>query len=99
MKIAIAIILSALLWESYAFAAETPNAENSKNAQEKKEVKARPQTKCPVMGGPINKSLYVDAQGKRIYVCCKGCLEALKKEPGKYIKVMEAEGIVLDKAR
>ena len=34
-----------------------------------------PQTTCPVMqGSPVNKSLYVDTEGYRIYVCCGGCL-------------------------
>ena len=27
-----------------------------------------PQSTCPIMGGGINKSLYVDHEGKRIYV-------------------------------
>ena len=52
---------------------------------------AKPQENCPVMGGKINKSLYTDYQGKRIYFCCKGCPEEFKKDPEKYIKKMEAE--------
>ena len=55
------------------------------------------QTNCPVMGGEVNKSLFVDAQGKRIYVCCKGCIAAVKKDPAKYIAQLEKEGITLDK--
>ena len=31
------------------------------------------QTTCPIMGGGINKNLYVDKDGKRIYMCCTGC--------------------------
>jgi len=50
------------------------------------------QTTCPVMGGKINKDLYVDHDGRRIYVCCKGCIAAVKKEPAKYIKVLESKG-------
>lgn len=57
------------------------------------------QTLCPVMTkNQVNKNLYVDADGKRIYVCCKGCIGAVKKDPAKYIKQLEAEGITLDKA-
>jgi YHS domain-containing protein len=52
----------------------------------------KPQTTCPVMGGEINKSLFVDYKGKRIYVCCEGCLEKLKKNPEKYIKKLEKMG-------
>ena len=61
--------------------------------------KPMPQTKCPVMGGDVNKNLYVDADGKRIYVCCPGCISTVKKDPQKYIKELEAKGIVLDKAK
>ena len=62
-------------------------------------AEAQPQTKCPVMGGDVNKSLYVDANGKRIYVCCPGCIDAVKANPQKYIKELEAKGLVLDKAK
>jgi len=55
------------------------------------------QTTCPVMGGKINKAQYVDANGKRIYVCCKGCIAPLKADPEKFIKKMESEGITPDK--
>ena len=57
------------------------------------------QTTCPVMpGNPIDKALFVDANSKRIYVCCTGCIGAVKKDPAKYIKQMEADGIVLETA-
>ena len=59
----------------------------------------QPQTKCPVMHGSINKDLYVDVDGKRIYVCCDDCLEVIKKDPKKYVNELEAKGIVLDKAK
>ena len=56
------------------------------------------QTTCPIMGGDIDRSLYVDHAGKRIYVCCSGCLAPIKENPEKYIKELEAKGITLDKA-
>ncbi len=59
---------------------------------------AIPQENCPVMGGKINKSIYTDYNGKRIYFCCNACPEPFKKEPEKYIKKMEAEGVVFEKA-
>jgi len=59
---------------------------------------AAPQTTCPVMGGKINPTLYVDAEGYRIYVCCGGCIGKVKAEPEKYIKQMKAEGVELEKA-
>ncbi len=58
----------------------------------------KPQTTCPVMGGPIDRSIFVDAAGKRIYLCCGGCVGKVHKEPGKYIQQLEAAGIVLEAA-
>ena len=60
------------------------------------EAKAEPQTLCPVMGGKIDKKLYVDHDGKRIYACCAGCLPAIKKDPAGTIKKLEAQGIELE---
>ncbi|MCK5802653.1 MAG: hypothetical protein KAI66_07470, partial [Lentisphaeria bacterium] len=57
--------------------------------------KGAPQTTCPVMGGKINKKLYADVGGKRIYVCCAGCIPAIKKDPAKYVKKLEAAGVLL----
>ena len=58
----------------------------------------KPQTTCPVLkGNPINPKLYVDADGYRIYVCCSGCVGAVKADPAKYIKQMQAEGVDLEK--
>jgi len=53
------------------------------------------QTTCPVMGGKINKKLYVDYKGKRIYVCCQGCINVIKADPEKYIIKLEKEGVKL----
>lgn len=51
-----------------------------------------PQTKCPVMGGTIDPEMYVDVKGKRIYICCMACEEAIKVEPDKYISKIESRG-------
>lgn len=59
----------------------------------------QPQTKCPVMGGKIDKKVYADYDGKRIYVCCKDCIETVKKDPIKYIRELEAAGVTLYKAQ
>jgi hypothetical protein len=56
------------------------------------------QTRCPVMGGKINKAQYVDVDGKRIYVCCPGCIGKIKADPAKYIKKLEDAGVTLAKA-
>ena len=54
------------------------------------------QTVCPVMGSKVDtSSLYVDVEGKRIYVCCQACIATIKADPAKYIAKLEAEGVKL----
>ena len=54
---------------------------------------AQAQTTCPIMvGNKISKKLYVDAKGKRIYVCCKGCITAVKKNPDAALKKLAESG-------
>ncbi len=43
------------------------------------------QTICPVMEGAINKNLFTEYKGKKVYFCCAGCKEKFEKEPEKYI--------------
>ena len=62
-------------------------------------AEGKPQTTCPVMkGSPVNQSLYVDAEGYRIYVCCGGCVAAVKADPAKYVAQLKAEGVELEHA-
>ncbi len=61
--------------------------------------KVQPQTTCPVMGGNVNKALFAEYGGKRIYVCCKECLETVKNDPVKYIRDLEAGGVTLEKVQ
>ncbi len=65
-------------------------------------VRLKPQSTCPVLGGPVNKDLYVDYQGKRIYVCCAGCIDEVKKDPAKYIDKLRKSGesvAIIDSAK
>ncbi len=59
------------------------------------EKELKPQTKCPVMGGDINKEVFVDHEGQRIYFCCPGCIKKFKADPEEYLKKMEEQGIAL----
>ena len=43
------------------------------------------QTVCPVMEGAINKAIFTEYEGKKVYFCCAGCKEKFEKEPEKYI--------------
>ena len=52
----------------------------------------KPQTICPVMGGPIDTRFYADFNGMRIYVCCEGCIYQLKRTPKLYVKTLKRYG-------
>lgn len=56
-------------------------------------AQGKPQTICPVMGGPINKNVYVDYQGQRVYFCCPACIGLFQKQPEKYLQKMTEEGV------
>lgn len=56
-------------------------------------AKMKPQTICPVMGNAINKEQYADVKGKRIYVCCPPCIDKIKADPDKYLKIMKDQGV------
>ena len=44
------------------------------------------QTTCPIMdGNPINKALFVEYKGKKVYFCCPGCEDKFTAEPAKYV--------------
>ncbi len=52
-------------------------AQSAKNAVE--------QTMCPVMDAPINKNLFVEYEGKKVYFCCPGCEAEFTSNPEKYL--------------
>ncbi len=59
---------------------------------------AGPQKLCPVLSGKIDKNLYTDYMGKRVYYCCSGCKVEFMKDPEKFIKKMEDQGIQIEKS-
>ena len=69
---------------------------------ERDAIKPKHQITCPIMsvGGigclMLNKDIYTDYQGKRIYFCSKNCLEKFKKNPEKYIKEQENQGVIFE---
>ena len=46
---------------------------------------AAEQTICPVMGDKIDKNIFVEYQGKKVYFCCPECKGKFEKEPEKYL--------------
>jgi YHS domain-containing protein len=85
------ICIVAMFWSSLIMGESTKGmpADSPKTVHTKQ---LKPQSTCPVMGEAIDKHLYVDYNGKRIYACCAGCVEKVKKNPEKYIKNLESMG-------
>ena len=54
-------------------------------AENQTAVDSTEQKICPVMEGPINKELYTEYKGKKVYFCCPGCKDKFEKEPEKYL--------------
>ncbi|MEJ5329005.1 MAG: YHS domain-containing protein [Desulfobaccales bacterium] len=59
---------------------------------------SQPQILCPVMGAQVNRGIYVDYQGQRIYFCCAACIDLFKKNPEKYLQEMKKAGVSPEKA-
>ncbi len=57
----------------------------------------KPQTHCPVMGGEINKDVYTDYNGMRIYFCCPGCEGTFLEDPETYLAEMRDAGVEPEK--
>lgn len=57
-------------------------------------IAAQYQTICPVMGNPINKNLFVDYDGKRVYFCCGPCPSNFMRYPEAYLKRLASIGQV-----
>lgn len=49
------------------------------------------QTLCPVSGDPIDKSVFIDYQGRRIYFCCEMCPDKFTADPAKYLAILDGE--------
>jgi YHS domain-containing protein len=79
-------------------------AEKEKKSKEvgKTEVKdLRPavtpnQTKDVLSGKPINKGIYTDYRGKRIYFCCKESKKRFGLDPDKYMAEFRIQGVTLE---
>jgi YHS domain-containing protein len=43
------------------------------------------QKTCPIMGGPIDKTVFTEYKGKKVYFCCPACKPKFEANPEKYI--------------
>jgi len=53
-------------------------------AGEKAQTTAVEQKTCPVTGEAINKAVFTEYKGQKVYFCCKGCIAKFNKDPEKY---------------
>ncbi|MEW5924461.1 MAG: YHS domain-containing protein [Candidatus Zixiibacteriota bacterium] len=78
------------------FALSAIAADEAKQTEPEKKVEFRNQTLCPVMGGPIDSTVYTDIQGQRVYHCCPMCSAKLKADPDKYFMEAAEQGILFE---
>jgi YHS domain-containing protein len=43
-------------------------------------------TTCPVSGEPVNKDIWAEIKGRKVYFCCANCRAKALKDPDKYIR-------------
>lgn len=55
------------------------------------------QTICPVMDDEIVPSIFVETtDGRKVYVCCRGCTNKLVDKPEKYLSKLEEQGVHIE---
>jgi YHS domain-containing protein len=57
------------------------------------EVTAKAQSVCAVCGNPINKEIFSDVDGKRVYFCCAACKAKFDADSKTYLEKMQKDGI------
>jgi len=50
------------------------------------------QITCPISGDEIDKSIFTDYEGQRVYFCCKKCVEKFNRFPDGYLYSMYKKG-------
>jgi Cu(I)/Ag(I) efflux system membrane fusion protein len=73
------------------------SAERPEGPEAGDEENIRLQTHCPIMNLPIDRALYHDHEGQRIYVCCPGCLDEVRERAAEIISEHAARGIVFER--
>lgn len=58
----------------------------------------KPQTTDAFSGNPINRNIYADYQGKRIYFCCANSKKQFESDPERYIAKFRELGVTLEDA-
>ncbi len=64
---------------------EMSKMETAADDMEMEVASATEQTTCPVMGAPIDKNIFVEYEGKKVYFCCESCETKFKENPEMYV--------------
>jgi len=73
------------------------HAQGHGGAEAVAEDAAGPQRFCPLTGEAIDRTQFIDHEGKRVYFCCAACKAPFEKDPAKHIKSLESKGVTLEK--
>src|SRR3954469_11359617 len=79
------VVLCLLMACSYTFAADS--AKDSKKKEESKPINKI----CPVEGGDVDPEVTTVYKGKKIGFCCDSCPDKFKKDPAKYMAIVDKE--------
>src|SRR4051812_35147054 len=80
------VVLCLLMACSYTF-----GADSAKDSSKKKE-ESKPINKiCPVEGGDVDPAVTTVYKGKKIGFCCDSCPDKFKKDPAKYMAIVDKE--------
>jgi YHS domain-containing protein len=72
-------------------------AEPTGGTQPDARLASQRQELCPVLGDKVDRSVYMDHEGRRVYFCCSACIARFTEAPARYMKEMEAKGISLER--
>lgn len=69
-----------------------PTKYSEKAAQQKAALAKMPrvQVNCPLSGRPIDKEIFVEVAGEKVYTCCNNCKSRYAANPGKYAAKLAA---------
>lgn len=77
---------------------EKYKAQPAKYAAKLKEVTTE-QVHCPVSGEAVDPKVSADYQGKKVYFCCKDCVEKFNKDTAKYADTLKPEAGLLARGK
>ncbi len=58
----------------------------------KAKADCKPQMTCPISGEPVQKDIFVDVKGFRVYLCCEKCKAAVEADPDAALAKIKANG-------